>query len=139
MDEKPRLLLVDDEAAITTNLAPFLERSGFAVTVAADGEEALRQMDASPPAIVIMDVMMPKVDGREALRRLRRAGNWTPVILLTQVGESSERAMALEEGLGFYFYGIVDGQWGLYFQRLGDPPQPLVSGLGTYVMFDVRR
>ena len=41
---------------------------------------------------------MPKIDGREALRRLRRDDNWTPVILLTQVGESTERAMALEEG-----------------------------------------
>jgi DNA-binding response OmpR family regulator len=49
-----------------------------------------------------MDVLMPVLDGREALRRLRRAGNWTPVILLTQVGESSERAMALEEGADDY-------------------------------------
>jgi len=102
MDEKPRVLLVDDEAAITDNLASFLERSGFEVVVAGDGEEALRQVAASPPAIIIMDVLMPVVDGREALRRLRRAGNWTPVILLTQVGESSERAMALEEGADDY-------------------------------------
>ena len=139
MDEKPRLLLVDDEAAITTNLAPFLERSGFAVTVAADGEEALRQMDASPPAIVIMDVMMPKVDGREALRRLRRAGNWTPVILLTQVGESSERAMALEEGADDYLNKPFDPhelvarlRAVLRRARPGQPPlaaaQRLVSG-----------
>jgi len=102
MNEKLCLLLVDDDAAITTNLAPFLERSGFAVVIAADGEEALRQIELAAPAIVVMDVMMPKIDGREALRRLRRAGNWTPVILLTQVGESGERAMALEEGADDY-------------------------------------
>ena len=102
MEEKPRVLLVDDEAAITDNLAPFLERSGFEVVVAGDGEESLRQVAAFVPAIVIMDVLMPVVDGREALRRLRRAGNWTPVILLTQVGESGERAMALEEGADDY-------------------------------------
>ena len=99
---KPRLLLVDDESAITTNLAPFLERVGFDVTVAADGEEALRQVGARNPELIILDVLMPKLDGREVLRRLRQAGNWTPVILLTRVGESTERAMALEEGADDY-------------------------------------
>ena len=102
MDAKPRLLLVDDETAITANLAPFLQRSGFEVGVAGDGEQALAAVAQAAPDLVIMDVMMPRLDGREALRRLRRAGNWTPVILLTQVGEASERAMALEEGADDY-------------------------------------
>lgn len=102
MDPKPRLLLVDDETAITANLAPFLQRSGFEVGVAGDGEAALAAIARSAPDLVIMDVMMPRLDGREVLRRLRRAGNWTPVILLTQVGEASERAMALEEGADDY-------------------------------------
>jgi len=98
MSDKPVLLLVDDELAITGNLGPFLERAGFAVTIGANGEQALAQAGALKPALIVMDVLMPVLDGREALRQLRRAGNWTPVILLTQVGESSERAMALEEG-----------------------------------------
>lgn len=102
MDDRPRILLVDDETAITDNLAPILERSGFAVTVAADGEQALEQFAASPPDLLVLDVLMPKVDGREVLRRLRSQDNWTPVILLTQVGEASERAMALEEGADDY-------------------------------------
>ncbi len=102
MDNKTRILLVDDETAITTNLAPFLERSGFSVTTAANGEEALQQVAGFAPHLVIMDVLMPKLDGREALRRLRTSGNATPVILLTQVGESTERAMALEEGADDY-------------------------------------
>ena len=102
MDNKTRILLVDDESAITTNLAPFLERSGFAVNTAADGEDALRQVASFTPHLVIMDVLMPVLDGREALRRLRKGGNTTPVILLTQVGESTERAMALEEGADDY-------------------------------------
>jgi len=97
-----KVLLVDDESAITTNLAPFLERSGFHVAVAADGEEALSQVSSFAPDLIVLDVLMPRLDGREALRRLRRAGNWTPVILLTQVGESTERAMALEEGADDY-------------------------------------
>jgi DNA-binding response OmpR family regulator len=102
MSAKSRVLLVDDEKAITDNLAPFLERSGFEVTVAADGEEALRQTASFGPDLIVLDVLMPRLDGREVLRRLRQSGNWTPVILLTQVGESTERAMALEEGADDY-------------------------------------
>ena len=97
-----QILLVDDEKAITDNLAPFLERTGFTVQVAMDGEDALRKIEHAAPDLIISDVLMPRLDGREMLRRLRRAGDWTPVILLTQVGESTERAMALEEGADDY-------------------------------------
>lgn len=102
MTSKPRVLLVDDERAITSNLAPFLERAGFEVATAADGEEALDQVDRFSPQLIVLDVLMPRLGGREVLRRLRQEGNWTPVILLTQVGESTERAMALEEGADDY-------------------------------------
>jgi DNA-binding response OmpR family regulator len=102
MPVKAKVLLVDDEQAITSNLAPFLERSGFSVAVAADGEEALHQVPSFGPNLIVLDVLMPKIDGREVLRRLREEDNWTPVILLTQVGESTERAMALEEGADDY-------------------------------------
>jgi DNA-binding response OmpR family regulator len=99
---KPKILLVDDEQAITANLAPFLRRSGFDVDVAANGEDGLREVGEFHPDLIVLDVLMPRMDGREALRRLRQEGNWTPVILLTQVGEASERAMALEEGADDY-------------------------------------
>ncbi len=101
-EKKPRVLLVDDESAITDNLSPFLERAGFEVRVAEDGEAALSRMADYSPDLLVLDVLMPRLDGREVLRRMRSAGNWTPVILLTQVGESSERAMALEEGADDY-------------------------------------
>ena len=101
-ETRSKILLADDEAAITSNLAPFLERAGFSVTVAVDGEAALASVTSTAPDLVILDVLMPGLDGREVLRRLRRAGNWTPVILLTQVGESTERALALEEGADDY-------------------------------------
>lgn len=100
--DRNRILLVDDEKAITDNLAPLLERAGFTVTVAADGEEALRKATAFTPDLIVLDVLMPRMNGREVLRRLRQEGDWTPVILLTQVGESAERAMALEEGADDY-------------------------------------
>jgi DNA-binding response OmpR family regulator len=96
------VLLVDDDAAITDNLSPFLSRSGYDVVVAHDGLEGLEKVRDAKPNLIITDVMMPRMDGREFLRRLRQEGNWTPVILLTRVGEASERAMALEEGADDY-------------------------------------
>ncbi len=109
--DRPHVLLVDDEPAITANLAPFLERAGFQVSTAADGQAALERIEASAARglsqvdLVVLDVLMPRLDGREVLRRLRRSGNQAatlPVILLTQVGEATERALALEEGADDY-------------------------------------
>jgi DNA-binding response OmpR family regulator len=102
MEEQAKILLVDDESAITDNLAPFLERAGFEVVVAGDGAQALEEVARFAPDLIILDVLMPRLNGREVLRRLRQEDNWTPVILLTQVGESTERAMALEEGADDY-------------------------------------
>lgn len=98
----PRVLLVDDEEAITATLAPFLNRSGFDVHVAADGVAALEQYAALAPDIVVSDVLMPRMDGRELVRRLRESDAWTPVIMLTKVDESFERTAALEDGADDY-------------------------------------
>jgi DNA-binding response OmpR family regulator len=102
MTNKPKLLLVDDEAAITDRLVPFLSRSGFEVRVASNGIAALEKNTSFAPDLIILDVLMPRLDGREVLRQLREGGNWIPIILLTQVGESTERAMALTEGADDY-------------------------------------
>jgi DNA-binding response OmpR family regulator len=102
MSNRQKILLVDDETAITTNLAPCLERAGFETTVAGDGQSALAKVSSFVPDLLILDVLMPRMDGREVLRQLRQSGNWTPIILLTQVGEATERAMALEEGADDY-------------------------------------
>ena len=104
------ILLVDDESAITDNLAPFLERTGFRVSVATNGESALQKIRETLPDIVVMDVMMPKMNGRQALRTLRKANNWLPVILLTQIGEATERVMALDEGADDYLNKPFDAQ-----------------------------
>jgi DNA-binding response OmpR family regulator len=100
--ENPTLLLADDDPTIADSLAPFLERAGFHVLVASDGASALEKAQAHHPDMIVLDVLMPRMDGREVLRRLRRANVWTPTILLTQVGEASERALALEEGADDY-------------------------------------
>ncbi|MFN2281545.1 MAG: response regulator transcription factor [Anaerolineales bacterium] len=102
MSARPHILLVDDEPSIIENLAPFLERSGFEVSTAANGAQGLEIIDQAEPDLVVSDVLMPDMDGRELLRTLRQADNWIPVILLTQVGEAFERAVALEEGADDY-------------------------------------
>ncbi|MGH9214453.1 MAG: response regulator transcription factor [Acidimicrobiales bacterium] len=107
---RPVVLLADDEVAITANLAPFLERSGFRVQVVHDGEAALAAAESIDPDLCVLDVLMPRVDGREVLRQLRSQGQWCPVLLLTQVGEAGERAMALEEGADDYLNKPFDPQ-----------------------------
>lgn len=102
MTEKIHVLLVDDEAIIRDNLGSLLERNGFEVARAADGEGALRHIRSFVPDVIVLDVMMPRMNGREVLRHLRDEDNWTPVILLTQVGDADERALALEEGADDY-------------------------------------
>jgi DNA-binding response OmpR family regulator len=102
MDKKINILIVDDEALIRDNLASLLERSGFKVAVAVDGQDALNKLGHVSVDLIVLDVMMPRMDGRETLRQLRQNRNWIPVILLTQVGDAAERAMALEEGADDY-------------------------------------
>jgi DNA-binding response OmpR family regulator len=102
MDEKKKILVVDDDPGIRNSLSAFLSRSGFEVSLAQDGQHALDMLVKTRPDLIILDVMMPRLDGRETLRRLRREGRWLLVILLTQVGEATERAMALEEGADDY-------------------------------------
>jgi DNA-binding response OmpR family regulator len=66
MDDKKRacrILLVDDEVAITANLAPFLERAGFCVTIAEDGESALKRVKGACPDLVVLDVQLPDMNG----------------------------------------------------------------------------
>ncbi len=97
-----KILLADDEEAITAELAPFLQRSGFEVVVARDGNDALSTAKSSKPHLIVLDVIMPGLNGREVCRQLRAEGDWTPIIMLTQVGASGERAMSLEEGADDY-------------------------------------
>jgi len=102
MNESPRILLVDDDDGVRASLSAFLTRAGFQVDTVSDGAQALTKLEKANPDLIVMDVLMPHMDGREALRRMRQAGNLTSVILLTQVGNATERAMALEEGADDY-------------------------------------
>jgi DNA-binding response OmpR family regulator len=99
---RPRVLLADDEADLVENLSALLSRSGFEVIRAYDGAAALDAVRRDVPDLCVFDVMMPGLDGREVVRRMRAGGSAVPVLLLTEVGESMERAMAIEEGADDY-------------------------------------
>ena len=96
------VLVVDDDPMIRDHLARTLERAGFVAFTAADGAAALEVVGKQHPDLIVLDVLMPRADGREVLARLRRGGDWTPVILLTGVGQSGTRADALEKGADDY-------------------------------------
>ena len=101
-DQQPLVLVADDEPDVLGAVVPFLQRSGFRVLAAGDGLLALDEIRRHQPDVCVLDVLMPGADGRQVLRTLRQEENWVPVLLLTQVGEAVERAMALEEGADDY-------------------------------------
>jgi DNA-binding response OmpR family regulator len=88
----------------------FLELSGFQVVTASNGLEALAKVSERRPDLIVLDVLMPQLDGRETLRRLRQRGDGTPVILLTQVTGTAQRIMAIEEGADDYLNKPFDPQ-----------------------------
>jgi DNA-binding response OmpR family regulator len=108
--DRPKILLVDDEASIVSTLTMFLELSGFQVVTASNGAQALDIIPHHRPDLIVLDVLMPQLDGRETLRRLRQNGDWTPVILLTQVTGTAQRIMAIEEGADDYLDKPFDPQ-----------------------------
>jgi DNA-binding response OmpR family regulator len=110
LSDRPALLLVDDDDAITGALGAFLERSGYQVRIAGDGAAALTAVAAARPDLVVCDVVMPILDGREFVRRVRTDDQSLPIILLTQVGESWERSAALDEGADDYLNKPFDPQ-----------------------------
>ncbi len=97
-----RLLVVDDDPALREALALVLDLNGFEVTTACDGREAIRTLVETPPDAVVLDVLMPEIDGLEVCRRMRAAGDRTPVLMLTARTEVAERVEGLEAGADDY-------------------------------------
>ena len=96
-----KILVVDDDANICELLRLYLTKEGYQVTVANDGEEGLEKFNAVKPDMVLLDVMMPRMDGLEVCRRIRKAGN-TPVMMLTAKGETFDKVLGLELGADDY-------------------------------------
>jgi two-component system, OmpR family, response regulator MprA len=97
-----RILVVDDDQAVREALRRSLTYNGYAVALAADGAEALEKIAASQPDAVVLDVMMPRVDGLETCRRLRAAGVEVPVLVLTARDSVADRVAGLDAGADDY-------------------------------------
>lgn len=97
-----RVLVVDDDRAVRESLRRSLAFNGYDVHLASDGAEALAGIGAIAPDVVVMDVMMPKLDGLEATRALRAAGNDVPVIVLTARDAVGDRVEGLDAGADDY-------------------------------------
>lgn len=101
-DRSYQVLLVDDDANVRHSLARALVLHGFEVKTASDGLGALGMLSAHVPDVVILDVSMPKVDGLEVCRRLRAAGDSTPVLMLTARETVGDRVAGLDAGADDY-------------------------------------
>jgi two-component system, OmpR family, response regulator MprA len=99
---KPRVLVVDDDRAVRESLRRSLEFNGFEVALASDGAEALAGIAATDPDVVVMDVMMPRLDGIEATKALRTAGNDLPILVLTARDAVGDRVEGLDAGADDY-------------------------------------
>ena len=96
-----RILVVDDEPRIAAICRDYLERAGFAVAVATTGPEALAAARSSPPDLVVLDLGLPKLDGLDVTRSLRKHSN-VPIIMLTARVEESDKLIGLELGADDY-------------------------------------
>ena len=99
---KPRVLVVDDDKAVRESLRRSLEFNGYEVALANDGAEALAGIGATDPDVVIMDVMMPRLDGIETTRALRTAKNDVPILVLTARDAVGDRVEGLDAGADDY-------------------------------------
>lgn len=103
METKNEILVVDDEASVVEVVSLYLRREGFQVAIARDGLSALQQLEMRQPALVVLDLMLPSVDGLEIIRRLRNdRGSKVPVIMLTARSQETDRIYGLELGADDY-------------------------------------
>jgi two-component system phosphate regulon response regulator PhoB len=100
----PYILVVEDEDALATLLHYNLEKEGYRISLASDGEEALTQVDEHLPDLIVLDWMLPKVSGIEVCRRLRGRSETrnVPIIMLTARGEETDRIRGLDTGADDY-------------------------------------
>ena len=96
------ILVVDDESAVRDAIERALRLDGYDVAVAGDGREALETLDARAPDAVVLDVLMPRIDGLDVCRRLRERGDRTPVLMLTARDAVADRVAGLDAGADDY-------------------------------------
>src|SRR5690606_31720530 len=100
--DRRRILVVDDEERMVRFIRMNLEHDGFQVVEAFNGKQALQKLRDTTPDLILLDVMMPDIDGFEVLETIRESGNTVPVIMLTAKGEEDDRVRGLELGADDY-------------------------------------
>lgn len=98
MGQKINVLMVDDEAQFRATTSKILNKRGFNTTIAADGEEAIHQLKSNPQDVVILDIMMPGMDGHQALAKIKEISPFTQVIMLTGHGGLESAKQSLKQG-----------------------------------------
>jgi DNA-binding response OmpR family regulator len=97
-----RILVVDDDLTVSDVVRRYLERAGYEVRLAPDGPSALAQFAKEQPDLVVLDLMLPGIDGLEVCRRLRDSADGVPIVMLTALGEESDRVLGLQLGADDY-------------------------------------
>jgi DNA-binding response OmpR family regulator len=97
-----KVLVVDDEATVRFLLSRVLTHAGFAVEVATDGESALARIQSSEPDLMVLDLMMPGIDGWGVLERLKAGGSTLPVLVVSAHGDTHTETRAIEAGASGY-------------------------------------
>lgn len=96
------ILIVDDEEAIARALHALLVQAGYAITIAHSGSEALTRLSSDPHDLIILDIMLPDIDGYEVCRRVRQSSDYVPVLMLTARDEPLDKLLGLELGADLY-------------------------------------
>ncbi|HEX8632480.1 MAG TPA: response regulator transcription factor [Catenuloplanes sp.] len=97
-----RILVVDDDPTVSDVVQRYLEHAGYQVVSAGDGAAALSSLAARPPDLVILDLMLPGIDGLEVCRRMRAMSPQVPIVMLTALGEEADRVVGLQMGADDY-------------------------------------
>jgi DNA-binding response OmpR family regulator len=133
-----RVLVVEDQPKMRHLLCRGLEEGGYAVDAVSDGESALHQATEGVYDAIVLDVMLPGIDGFEVLRRLREAERWTPVLMLTARDSVSDRVRGLDAGADDYlvkpfaFSELLSRIRAIV--RRGRPPRPVVLRCGPLAL-----
>jgi two-component system OmpR family response regulator len=133
-----RVLVVEDEEAMSASLAWGLQAEGYVVDVAANGVDGLWKAEESPHDVIVLDVMLPGIDGYQVCRRLREKGIWTPILMLTAMDEDLDHAEGLDSGADAYLakpfsYPVLLAHLRALTRRgLGDRPALLTAAGLTF-------
>jgi two-component system alkaline phosphatase synthesis response regulator PhoP len=131
-----KILLVEDNRDLAYGLCNNLEIDGHVVETVESGEEALRMMHSARPELIILDLMLPGLDGYQVLRRLRAAGHDMPVLILTARTEESDKVLGFRLGADDYItkpFGVLEllARVEAMLRRISRPPLPAIERTGT--------